>query len=172
MKRLLLLFASFLVLSVTLGPATAADNRHVTKVGGIKSERSHGFKIVAEYGSGESNAEPWTTTIYANRDAIQTVYGKRGKSVKLSTRQVRQLMAALRKERFWGLANEYPIEAKDGPTLILTVTARGRSRRVTVFLPSDKPKNEEVRRFLRVWALVLTLVPSPNPGQTPAGYIQ
>ena len=172
MKPFLILFASFFVLSIPLGASAAANSWHGTKLEGVRSKIPHGFKIVAQYGPGESDSKWWTTTIYANRRAIQTVYGKRGKIVQLSTRQVGQLVAALRKERFWDLSNEYPIEAKDGPTLILTATANGHSRRVAVFLPSDKPKNKEVLRFLRLWALVLTLVPSPNREQTPAAYRQ
>ena len=129
------------------------------------------FKVVAQYAAGESDWKSWTVTLGSQGRGTQSVYGEKPRPLTLTAAQMRSLIACVREQRFWRLRREYPTEALDGPTLLLTVTSHGRTHRVVVLLPSPVPQGGDIGRFLRVWSEVLRLVPSPNPDQTPTAYI-
>jgi len=170
MKSSYRLLAIVCVLLGTVPLIAVARPRASAKHVAARSKVPRDFKVAAQYGPGESDWKWWTTTILANGNATQTARDQRTTVKKLSLSQVEQLVSALHGERFSELSKEYRTEGKDGPTLILTLSENGRSHQVTVFLPSRKPDDPQVRRFLKVWSLVLTLLPAPNPEQTPETY--
>lgn len=87
-----------------------------------------------------------------------------GPTLELRPEQVRALEASLRDERLDELKTSY---GQGGDTLELALDGHS----VAVSDPAGFKQNREVRRFLRVWAEVLTVSGSPN-GDKPIDFLR
>lgn len=143
------------------------------------------FRLTAEYypalpafgtdGSTPREWHRWTLTIAADGKAVQEVQrsargspkGIRTRSVKVSRRELEQLVAVVRASNFYVLAPEYAFEVSPAAALVLRITMDARYHEVTVYGPDTRTGDPEVAAFLRVWNQTLRVVPPPNPGQGP-----
>jgi hypothetical protein len=132
------------------------------------------FRITIHDYPGLSDWKPFETTISADGTVQQKVAVDqewRQKRAVISQQAVAQLFDVVQKQRFFLLAGEYPTNATDCATYVITVHASGRSHRVkfaTCF--RSRGTEAEWNRFLRVWAAALRAYPSPNPEQKPEDY--
>jgi hypothetical protein len=55
----------------------------------------------------------------------------------------------------------------DNPKLLLTITLDKKTHEVSVYAPGYLEKNQEMKRFFKVWSEVLRDVPSPSVEQKP-----
>ena len=143
------------------------------------------FTLTAEYypalpvfgadGAASREWHRWTLTVTAAGRAVQEVQrsargsptGIRTRSVKVSRRELEELVAVVRASNFQFLAPEYAFEVSPAAALVLRITIDARQHDVTVYAPDKRAGDSEVAAFLRVWNQALRLVPPPNPGQGP-----
>ena len=130
------------------------------------------FRLYAHYYPGYSNWEPWALTITPDGKAVQETYsfpdGKEqtnSVSFKLTKEDLQELVTKVHEARFFKLAKDYSYEVTDNDTLVLRVTMNKKSHEVSVYASLHLRDNDEVRRFLKIWNLVLKKVPSPNVKQ-------
>jgi hypothetical protein len=133
------------------------------------------FRLCAQYGPGFSDWKPWKVTIFADGKALQEVYPSRlgkeattektEKTSTLTMPQLQELVAATRTSRFSALKELYSYPVTDNPTLTLRVTMDGSSQEVKVYAPGHLKDNAEVKRFMKVWNIVLKHIPAPNAEQ-------
>jgi hypothetical protein len=138
------------------------------------------FKIVARYAPGFSNWLAWQYAITADGKVVQDIGpGGRGggersrKETTLSKDDVAALYARVKEADFFTLKERYRGSATDQPTLVLEVTANGKTHKVQVYghrFLREKEEQDAGDRFLGVWSTVLLKRPAPNPDQKPDLY--
>ena len=111
----------------------------------------------------------WTCRIWADGRAVQEVRGKLKRST-LSAEQVKGLTGRLRRENALELGQKLPKDQTGGPRLGLHIGLRGGQVDLGLVLNDQARENSEARRFLRIWADIVTEVPSPN-GEKPMRYL-
>jgi hypothetical protein len=133
------------------------------------------FRITIRDYPGLSEWKAFETTITADGAVQQKVLldsgGWRHKRASISTRAVAHLFDVVQKQRFFSLAAEYPTDAEDCATFVISVHASGHTHSVTfaTCFPS-RGSEAEWNRFLRVWAAALRAYPSPNKEQKAKDY--
>ena len=127
------------------------------------------FKLSAEYRQGFSEWKPWKVIITADGKVLREIGTSRGgkdgatqKTSVFSTKELQQLVEAVRTSQFFTLKNNYGYGVTDNPTLIVHVTMNGKSHEVEVYAPDYLKDNKEVKRFMKLWNELLRKVPSPN----------
>ena len=129
------------------------------------------FRIIAEYGAGYSHWESWKATVTSDGKVAQdSGFEDAKKTLRLSKGDLEDLLARIEEVDFFALKGQYSYNVTDNPTLILTITRNKKTRKVAVYAPNHLKNNEEVKRFLRIWAEFLRKIPSPNPDQRPELY--
>jgi hypothetical protein len=131
------------------------------------------LKIVAQYGAGLSDWKSWKYTIEPGGMVSQEIYDSGdnpGNKTKLSEGAVRSIWSKIEEARFFDLQERYSGKITDCPTLVLTVTANKKTRRVVVYAPTAVKERDAVARFDKVWSEILRKLPSPNPEQKPDSY--
>ena len=131
------------------------------------------YTIVATYGSGYSDWEPWQVTITRDGKAVQEIYTYPGgikevtrKEVVLQKEDLLQFVNKVKESRFFSLNKRYSYSVTDHDTLILDITMYENSHKVMVYAPFYLKNNDDVKRFMKVWNEVLRKVPSPNVEKT------
>lgn len=140
------------------------------EVNGVPSD----FRLFAQYGPGWGPGPPWKVMITANGKVSQDIdvlssggWTVTHKAFALSRKQLQQLVTVVRQANFFSLARRYSYPVTDNPTLILNVTMDGKTSRVVVYAPHHLQGNAGVQRFLKVWNLMVKMVPPPNLEQRP-----
>jgi hypothetical protein len=139
----------------SLGPTCMADQTTVPA----------DFKIVARFYPGFSPLQPWENIITG--DGKVSGYSK---TSKLSEDDLRALLAKIKEADYFALKERYTYAVTDSSTLVLTVTLDKKTHKVEVYAHEDLRKDNEVKRFLKVWSEVLRRAPSRFPEQTPERY--
>jgi hypothetical protein len=169
MPHLKRIACSALLAALITATATAAEPQPVP----------NDFKIVVRYGPGYSNWLSWQDTITADGKVIQDIGPSRSsdersrKEAQLTKEDVAALYAQVRKADFFTLKEQYRGKVTDNPTLILEVTADGKTHKVLLYghrRLTEKEDQDAADRFLGVWSEVLRKVPAPNPEQKPDLY--
>jgi hypothetical protein len=148
--------------------------------GDLKGERTDGgpkkddesipsdFQIFARYGAGFSDWKSWEFTITADGKVAQEIYHPaEKKTTTLSRNDLLDLSTKFDEVEFDTLPEKKSYRVTDNPTLIVAITRNKKTHRVSVYAPRHLKDDEEVKRFLRVWAELLRKVPSPNPADKP-----
>ena len=130
---------------------------------------------MASYHGGEFLWLTWKYTITSDGTVDVATFGLDGnwrkqKQIKLSKQDVVQLIDKFKEADFEGLRNRYSIGGSDIARLTLAITENKKTKQVMIDSPDVLVMTEEVKRFLRVWALLLRKVPAPNADQTPELY--
>jgi hypothetical protein len=156
--RLLSLLCAFLSATAAAAPAVPPD-----------------FRITIHDYPGHSEWKAFETTITAEGAVEQKVLlasgGWRHKRESIPPRAVARLFDTVQQQRFFSLAAEYPTDAEDCATFVITVRANARSHSVTsatCFI--SRGTRAEWNRFFRVWAAALRAYPSPNKDQKAEDY--
>jgi hypothetical protein len=132
------------------------------------------FRITIHDYPGLGDWKPFEMTIIADGTVQQKVSVDQAwpqKRAVISQQAVAQLFDVIQKQRFFSLAAEYPTDATDCATYVITVHASGRTHSVkfaTCF--RSRGTEAEWNRFLRVWAAALRAYPSPNREQKAEDY--
>ena len=93
------------------------------------------------------------------------------KDLKLSTEDVKDLLAAIKAAEFSKLPKLKGVHLRcvtDEDMMVLEVTAGGQTHKVSVYGywdSKDGSEKAELKRFAKVWREVLEKVPSPNAKQ-------
>jgi hypothetical protein len=141
-----------------------------------KSEKAlpDDFKIVAQYAAGFSTWKSWKATIKGDGKVSQETFGwpeSTMKDLKLSTEDVKDLLAAIKEAEFSELPKlKGALGVTDEDMMVLKVTAGGKTHKVSVYgywESKDGSEKAELKRFAKVWREVLEKVPSPNAKQKP-----
>jgi hypothetical protein len=146
-------------------------------------------RIVAEFNGDMALA--WKDTITGDGKVIQEVeqdypQPRKKRQATISQEDVAAIRAKFDEVDFQGLQPKYQYPANHTSMLRLVLTQNRKTKEVVVrstefqaswiTYGSKKSKEEldreqnEVRRFIRVWAEILKKVPAPNSEQTPAFY--
>jgi hypothetical protein len=130
------------------------------------------LKIIAQYYAGYSPWKSWRYTITRDAKVAQEIFdaGDTRKESKLTEDDLRDLLAKIEEAKFFSLKERYDYPVTDNPTLVLKITRDKKSHEVAVYAPHHLEKEQEVRRFFKVWAEVLRKVPAPNADQKPGLY--
>jgi hypothetical protein len=133
------------------------------------------FRITIHDYPGLSEWKAFETTITADGAVRQKVLlgsgGWRHKRASISPHAAAQLFDVVEEQRFFSLAAEYPGDAEDCATFVISVRASGQNHSVT-FATCFRSRGSKVerKRFLRVWAAALRAYPSPNKEQNAKEY--
>ncbi len=132
------------------------------------------FKLCADYQPGFSYLKPWKVTITADGTAVREEYFFRnGNTVTaaedifwLGKIELQELVAIVRESDFYSLGTNYWTSVTDKATVVLQVTMNSKTHEVMVYALSHQ-RNNDVKRFSKLWNEVLKKVPSPNSRQKP-----
>lgn len=173
-KIILVIIALLILILISMGLLSFFKKTEITEA--LKLERTNDFLLKAQYGAGHSNWKSWIINIQGNGDVKQEVYDGDNKTLKLSVKQIQELIKLVNKKKFFDLNNSYEpsVKVTDLPTLILEIELSGKKQKVRIYgnehiLTSDEKisseTKEDVKRFNCVFNKVLELVPSPNKDQ-------
>jgi hypothetical protein len=123
------------------------------------------LKIVAQFYPGYSSLRPWRSTIARDGTVVQEIFYSNDpkRDSGLTEDDLKALVKEIDEADFFGLQERYDYPITDSQTLELSITRNRKTHEVAVYAPDQQAKNEDVKRFLRIWAEILRRVPAPGP---------
>jgi hypothetical protein len=123
------------------------------------------LKIVIQFYPGYSSFRPWRSTIARDGAVVQEIFYSNDPQTdsKLTEDDLKALLAEIDESDFFGLQVRYDYPVTDSQTLELSITRNKKTHVVAVYAPDQQTKNEDVKRFLRIWSEILRRVPAPGP---------
>ena len=146
-----------------------------------KAKVPEDFTVFAEFLAGHEVLEGtvhWTLTIDHTGKAVQEYYllpgidtkrkGHQKKTVKLSARDMEEILRAVEDTAFIKLKSRYGHPFTPPVGKVIVVQARGKRHRVEVFLDPtiDLSCKKDVASFQKLWSELLRKMPSPNRDPT------
>ena len=135
----------------TVAPKCAADD---------SARVRSGFRIVA-WQFVDSSPQGWSITVQDRKVRVTATDGDQ--TFRLSERDARDLRLFIRSQKVWSLSSEYGAPSSRDSFRVLDVCDGERVHRITVHADLNaEGREDDVRRFLRVWARLRRLFVSKS----------
>ncbi|MGP0069237.1 MAG: hypothetical protein ACLQGP_37260 [Isosphaeraceae bacterium] len=128
------------------------------------------LEIVAQIFPGKSDWKPWKHTITADGKVVREFANEERES-QLTRADLKDLLDKNEEADFFALKERYDSRVIDSSTLVLKITRNKKTHEVEVDAPAFQKKDEDVRKFLKIWTEILRKVPAPNAEQKPEDYM-
>ncbi len=136
-----------------------------------QSQFPNNLEIVAQFFPGKSDRKPWKCTITADGKVVREFVADEEKESQLTRADLKDLLDKIEEADFFTLKKRYNSLWIDSSTIVLKITRNKKTHEVEVHAPGLQKKDEDVRRFLKIWAEILRKVPAPDAEQKPADYM-